>query len=232
MTVVAELVLIRHGQSLANVAFPAADAQQLLEAAVSGPDAEVPLTGHGEEQARALGAWLAALPAGARPEVVVTSPYTRARETWRIAAESAGITLPDAHTDDRLVDRLNGELAMLTRAAIAARFPGEAARRAEAGLYEYRPPGGESFADIRLRLTSFLDDLHREHAGRRVVVVAHDAVVLMTRAVLEDLDWDELAALEKSAGPVRNASLTRFTSDGGAALKLDGYNGVDHLPPA
>jgi len=232
MDVVAELILIRHGQSLANVAFPEADAQGLLEARVSGRDAEVPLTPLGEAQARAIGAWLAALPADRRPEIAITSPYRRARETWRIAAETSGTDTPAARTDDRLVDRLLGELEMLTRAAVAARFPGEAARFAEAGLYEYRPPGGETFADIRLRLGSFLADLNREHPGRRVVVVAHDSVVLMARAVLEDLDWDELAAVEKSAGAVRNASITRFTSNGGNALKLDRYNGIDHLPPA
>ena len=84
---VAELILVRHGQSLANVAFPAADAEGLLEAVVSGRDAEVPLTDLGEEQATALGRWLAAQPEEHRPQVVITSPYLRARETWRIAAE-------------------------------------------------------------------------------------------------------------------------------------------------
>ena len=81
---VAELILVRHGQSQANVAFPAADAENLQEAEVSGRDSEVPLTETGEEQARALGAWLAALPEPHRPQVVITSPYLRARETWRI----------------------------------------------------------------------------------------------------------------------------------------------------
>ncbi|GIF07242.1 histidine phosphatase family protein [Actinoplanes siamensis] len=229
---VAELILIRHGQSLANVAFPEADAQGLLEAAVSGRDADVPLTDLGQEQARAIGAWLASLPADRRPEVVVTSPYLRARETWRIAAEASGTVTPEPRTDDRLVDRLLGELEMLTRAAIAARYPGEAARLAEAGPWEYRPPGGESFADIRVRLTAFLDDLHREHDGQRVVVVAHDSVVLMTRAVIEDLGWEELAAVERSAGAVRNASVSRFTSNPDGVLELDRYNVIDHLPPA
>lgn len=231
MGVVAELILVRHGQSLANVLFPEADAKELLEIALSGPDAEVPLTDLGQEQARAVGAWLAALPAGQRPEVVVTSPYLRARETWRIAAEASGLATPAPSTDDRLVDRLLGELEMLTRAAVLARFPGESARRDEAGVWDYRPPGGESFGDIRVRLTSFLDDLHRTHSGRRVVVVAHDAVVLMTRAVIEDLDWAGLTAVEASSGAVRNASISRFVDDGNG-LKLDRYNVIDHLPPA
>src|SRR5690349_1057103 len=103
---VAELILVRHGQSLANVAFPAADAEGLMEAVVSGRDAEVPLTPTGEEQAVALGRWLAALPEDRRPQVVITSPYLRARETWRIAAQ--GLDLPAPSTDDRLVDRLMG----------------------------------------------------------------------------------------------------------------------------
>ena len=231
MGVVAELLLVRHGQSLANVAFPAADAEELLEAEVSGRDAEVPLTELGERQAAALGEWIGALPESERPQVVITSPYLRARETWRIAAEKSGVDLPEPTTDDRLVDRLLGDLEMLTRAAVAQRFPGEARRRADAGEHHYAPPGGESFADIEVRLGSFLDDLNRDHAGERVIVVAHDAVVLMMRAVIERLDWDQVLEAERAAGNVRNASLTRFVDVDGR-LELAYYNSVDHLPPA
>ncbi len=152
MGVVAELILVRHGQSLANVAFPAADAAGSMEAEVDGKDAEVPLTPVGEEQATAVGRWLADRPAADRPEAVITSPYLRARETWRIAAETSGLSLPAPTTDDRLVDRLMGDLELMTRAAVAARYPSEAARRAAAGEYRYTPPGGESFADVEARL--------------------------------------------------------------------------------
>ncbi|MGX6607807.1 histidine phosphatase family protein [Micromonosporaceae bacterium Da 78-11] len=231
MSVVRSLILVRHGQSLSNVAFPAADAEGLLEAAISGRDAEVPLTETGQAQAAAVGTWLAELPSDELPEVVITSPYLRAQETWRIAAESSGLDLPAPSTDDRLVDRLLGDLEMLTRAAIAQRYPDEAGRRAEAGEHKYAPPGGESFADIAVRLTAFLDDLNAEHAGRRVIVVAHDAVVLMMRAVIEQLTWDQVLAAERADGTVRNASLTRFAAVGDR-LSLVHYNSVDHLPPA
>ena len=228
MGVVAELVLIRHGQSVANVAFPRADAQDLLESGLTGRDTDVELTEVGAEQAAAVGRWLAALPAGALPEVVITSPYLRARETWRIAAAASGLSLPAPGTDDRLVDRLVGEFEMLTHAAIRQRFPEEPARFEQAGEYAYRPPGGETFGDIAVRLTSFLDDLNREHAGERVLVVAHDSVVLMMRYVIEGLDWTRLAAIVAEAGQVRNASITSFTGSSGS-LVLDRYNTVDHL---
>jgi broad specificity phosphatase PhoE len=114
MLVVSELTLIRHGQSAANVAFPAADAQGLLESGLTGPDRDVMLTDLGEKQAAAVGDWLAALPAGERPQVVITSPYVRARETWRLAAEESGLDLPEPVTEERLVDRLMGDLEMTT----------------------------------------------------------------------------------------------------------------------
>jgi 2,3-bisphosphoglycerate-dependent phosphoglycerate mutase len=228
MGVVAELVLIRHGQSTANVAFPRADAEGLLESGLTGRDTDVQLTELGVRQAEAIGRWLGTLPPDRLPQVVITSPYLRARRTWQIAAEASGRDLPAPTTDDRLVDRLLGDLEMLTRAAIAKRFPDEPGRLTDAGEYYYRPPGGESFGDIAERLTAFLTDLNGHHAGERVAVVAHDAVVLTMRAVIHQLDWDAVAAVA-AFGPVRNASITRFDGSTGC-LVLDGYNTVDHLP--
>jgi broad specificity phosphatase PhoE len=228
MGVVAELILIRHGQSAANVAFPLADEQDLMESGLTGRDTDVELTELGVEQARAVGRWLTTLPAAELPTVVITSPYRRARETWRIAAEESGLPLPTPSTDDRLVDRLTGELEMLTRAAVRERFPDEGARFDQAGEYGYRPPGGETFTDIADRLTAFLDDLNRRHAGERVLVVAHDAVVLVMRYVIEHLDWTEVAAIVEHSGQVRNASITSFRDSSGR-LVLDRYNSVDHL---
>jgi len=237
MGVVAELILIRHGESASNVAFPLANERGLVDSGLSGRDADVELTEWGAEQAAAVGRWLAALPPEHRPEVVITSPYRRARETWRIAAAASGLELPAPATDERLVDRLLGDLEMLTEAAIRQRFPAEPERYRRAGEYLYRPPGGESFGDIAKRLSSFLDDLNREHAGERVAVVAHDSVVLNARAVIEGLDWPALAAVA-ATGRVLNASITRFDGDGSAGrdgsgrLVLASYNAVDHLPPA
>ncbi len=227
MGVVAELILIRHGQSASNVAFPRADAAGLVDSGLAGRDHEVELTELGQQQAAALGGWFTSTD---RPHVVITSPYRRAAETWRIAAETAGLDQPAPTTDDRLVDRLLGDLEMLTRAAVAQRFPDEPGRASQAGEYHYRPPGGGNFSDIAERLTSFLADLNADHAGKRVVVVAHDSIVLMMRAVIEDLD---LAAVAEVAGTgyVRNASITRFDGTSGE-LRLHTYNATDHLPPS
>jgi probable phosphoglycerate mutase len=225
--VVADLVLIRHGESVANVAFPKADRAGLLESGLTGRDADVGLTALGYAQATAIGHWLAGRPETQRPDVVITSPYLRARETWRVCATSSGLRLPAPTTDDRLVDRGVGEFEMLTRAAIEQRFPAETGRARHVDPYLYRPPGGETFGDITERLSAFLADLHHDHPGEHVIVVAHDVVVLLIRAVVEGLDWRGVAAVE-ATGHVRNASITRFDGASGR-LVLDRYNTVDHL---
>ena len=227
---VAELTVARHGQSVANVAFAAAQTAGIRDCGVTGPDADVELSPLGRAQAEALGCWLAGLPAARRPEVVVCSPYVRAQQTLQCATDTAGdlgVRLPTAIVDARACDRLMGELELLTPALIAERFPAEAARRRDAGEFAYRPPGGESFGDIAVRLGAVMHDLHAQHAGRRVFLIAHDAVVLMLRYVIERLTFDDLATIMQG-GPVANASLTRFDGSSGR-LALVQYNAVDHL---
>ena len=227
---VAELTVVRHGQSIANVAFAAAQTAGLLDSGVTGRDAEVELSPLGWAQAEALGRWLAGLAAARSPEVMVCSPYLRAWQTWLCAAGTAadlGVMLPESTADPRLCDRLMGELELLTTAAVTDRYPAEAARRRAAGEFGYCPPGGESLGDIAVRLTALLDDLHCHCPGRRVLLVTHDAIVLMLRYVIERLTFDDLAAIVRD-GPVANASVTRFDGSSGQ-LRLVEYNAVNHL---
>ena len=73
----AELVAVRHGESTANAAFASG-----APGHVAGPDADIPLTPLGERQSCALGETLTGWPPERRPEVVLCSPYLRARRTY------------------------------------------------------------------------------------------------------------------------------------------------------
>lgn len=222
-----ELIAVRHGQSLANAAFLVAEGAGLADAGVRERDADVPLTDLGCEEAGGLGRWLATLPDGEAPQLAVCSPYLRARETTRIAFDelaAAGRPVPERRVDERLRDRELGVLEMLTSTAIRQRFPEETDRRHRVGDFYYRPPGGESFPDVALRVRAFLADLDRADAARRVLLVVHDSVVTMLRYVLEGLTEEELREVE----PVRNASVTRWTRDRGR-MRLVHYNRTDHL---
>jgi broad specificity phosphatase PhoE len=229
---IAELTVLRHGQSTANAAFALAEAAGSVESGVTGRDADIPLSPLGQAQAVALGHRFGALAADRRPQVVLCSPYRRARQTWQLATDAAraggGPDLPAALIDDRLRDRVMGELELLTGAAIAARYPAEAARRAATDGFHYRPPGGESLLDVAARVGSLLDDVRREHADLRVLLVAHDSVVLMLRHLVEGLSLPELETVVR-AGMAANASVTRWTA-GTGRLVLAEYNSVTHLP--
>ncbi|SOB82151.1 histidine phosphatase family protein [Streptomyces sp. 1331.2] len=223
------LIATRHGESTANVEFQLAEATGALSVPISCRDADIPLSRRGRRQARALGRWWAELPGVDRPRSVWCSPYLRTAETARVAiARAAGLgavpaSLPVRY-DERLRDRELGILEMLPRAAIEAKYPEEAARRRKMGELYYRPPGGESWADVALRVRSLLRDVCEEDAGRPVLLVAHDCTVLMLRYALDRLDEAELTAL----GPVHNCSTSLWrTRDG--RLRPDGWNGVDHL---
>jgi broad specificity phosphatase PhoE len=218
---------VRHGQSTGNVANDEAmrTGAELLDLE---RDADVPLSALGERQAVAVGMWLAGLPAGMRPTTALTSPYRRAHDTARHALEH----LPEVplHVDERLRDRELGVLDLHTAAGIRSRFPQEAARRRHLGRFYHRPPGGESWADVALRLRALLGDPMLEHDGQRVVCFTHEAPIHLARYVVEQLTEAQLSAAQRD-DPIANCSLTRLERPApGAPLRSVEVGGLRHLP--
>ena len=197
----AKLWLVRHGQSKGNVARDAADEAGLHEIAITVRDVDVPLSELGERQAKAAGEWFAAMAKDQRPEVMLSSPYLRARQTAKIICESGALVSGPSRTivDERLREREFGIFDRLTAAGIRARFPEEAAHRKMLGKFYHRPPGGESWADVILRLRSMLNTINLHYCDRRVVVVCHQVVVLCFRYILEELDEQEILAIDRQA---------------------------------
>jgi broad specificity phosphatase PhoE len=214
-----EIWLVRHGESEANVV--ATEAQRAGEEriVVEWRDADVPLSPTGREQAGALGAWLGENATGRAP-VVWSSPYRRARETTAIAlasasaGASAGAELA-VRVDERLRDRELGILDLLTAAGVDALHPEEAERRRWLGKFYYRPPGGESWADVALRIRSFLRDAEAPSSPESgpLLVVAHDAVVMLFLYVCLGWSEEELLGFARE-NVVVNASVTRLVRAG------------------
>jgi broad specificity phosphatase PhoE len=228
---VTSLLLVRHGESAANVAATLAEAAGAEIVDMPLRDADVPLTGIGTDQAEAVRRWLEARPADDYPDSVWVSPYLRAIETAGIALAGR----PDAAApvrDERLRDRELGVLDLLTTLGVEQRLPIEAARRRRLGKYYYRPPGGESWADVALRIRSFLIELDADHRGPTALVVSHDAVILLTRMVCEGLDEPEALHLARTE-PLLNASITHLVrAHRHAPWRVAGYNDVTHLVAA
>jgi probable phosphoglycerate mutase len=229
--------LARHGESAGNVARLAAEAagQGLID--IAARDVDVPLSGLGERQAAALGRWFRALPKKERPTIVFTSPYRRAVETAAHVAKVARLELgsPVPLIDERLREKELGILNRLTRDGVLARHPDQAALRAELGKFYYRPPSGESWCDVILRLRSFVAELQLQHAGERVLVVAHQVVVLCFRYLLEGMTEGEILEVDRQ-GDVANCSLSAYESSpegtGASGKSLRFYNFVAPIEAA
>jgi probable phosphoglycerate mutase len=214
------LGVVRHGQSTGNVIAQDAEEGGLEAIDIPERDADVPLSELGREQAEALGKWLRQDP----PEVVIVSPYRRARQTAELALAGTGLT---PVVDERLRDRELGILDLLTGRGVHARLPGEAVRRHRLGKFYYRPPGGESWADVLLRLRSLLREVTQDHPGKRVLLFAHEATVLLVRHLLEDLDETELMAVARATS-IANASMSSWRR-ADQKWQPELFNHVEHL---
>lgn len=222
------LHLVRHGESEGNVAAAAAHRAGAQVIDVPARDADVELSDLGVAQARGLGTWLAELPGHERPQAVWASPYVRAYRTALLGLEAGGLDLP-VRRDERLRDRELGILDMLTARGVDERVPLEAERRRWLGKFYYRPPGGESWADLALRVRSLLAELDRPDLPDRGLVVCHDAVIMVIRYVCEQLTEAEVLE-EGRRRSVRNASVTTLVREPGADLwALREFDAADHL---
>jgi len=206
-----KLWIVRHGQSAGNVARDAADAAGLAAIDLKIRDVDVPLSDLGGRQAEALGRWFAALPEAERPEIVLASPYVRARQTAKAICEAGGVaeSARQPIVDERLREREFGVWDRLTTAGVRRKYPDQAEQRALMGKFYHRPPGGESWADVILRLRSALDTISLHHADRRVLIVCHQVVVLCLRYILEELDEAAILAIDKE-GDVVNCGLCEY----------------------
>ena len=221
------LWLVRHGESMGNVADAQAhqDGSGRLTLDVRDPD--VPLSPDGESQAEALGNWLARLPADERPTTALSSPFARAADTARRALAAGGLDLT-LRFDERLRERDFGAFDGMTGQGIRAEYPDEARRRDLLGKFYYRPPGGESWADVALRVRSLLATEALRHDGERLVCFSHQAVIMVFRYVLEELTEQQLLDIDKHE-QVANTSVTRDELTDGGAFRLVAFNGVEHL---
>ncbi|MEU4625578.1 histidine phosphatase family protein [Actinoplanes sp. NPDC023801] len=214
------LAVIRHGLSTGNVTAQNAETAGAESIDIPERDADVPLAPLGREQAEAVGRWLRENP----PELAVVSPYLRTRQTAEIALAGTGVPIL---VDERLRDRELGVLDLLTARGVQARLPDEARRRARLGKFYYRPPGGESWADVLLRLRAVLREIRQDHPRARVVLFAHEATVLMVRYLAEGLSEAELMELAHRT-TVANCSISSWRDTGGG-LEPELFNSVTHL---
>ena len=199
-------LLLRHGQTAMSV--------QKRYAGRS----DVPLTQAGLQQAAAAAKRLAS----ARLDVIVTSPLQRAAATAREVAAVTGVPVV---TDEGFRETDFGAWDGLTFAEVRQRWPAEhAAWLADPAV---PPPGGESFADVSIRVTGALRRVLADRPRQRVLIVSHVTPIktLVVAALLAPP-----AALYRMHLDVAALCEIDWYADGPAVLRA--FNDTGHLDPA
>jgi broad specificity phosphatase PhoE len=220
---------VRHGESAGNVARHEAEASGRLKVRIPQRDIDAPLSPLGQRQARVVGQWFGNLAREEQPTIILSSPYLRTRETTELLLDASGI---DAKalivlTDERLREREFGIFDRLTKQGVKEKYPEQHEMRNAIGKFYHRPPGGESWCDVILRLRSVVDTVALEYRRERVLIVTHEVVINCFRYLLEKMTEEEILAVD-NASDIANCSITsyRFDQEAGrqGAMKLVQWN--------
>jgi broad specificity phosphatase PhoE len=130
--------------------------------------------------------------------------------------------------DERLREKEFGILDRLTHLGIRKKYPDLAEQRGHVGKFYFRPPGGESWCDVILRLRSFLEMVTREYRREKVLIVAHQVTVSCMRYLLERMDEAQILAIDRTRD-VPNCGVTSYEFDpaaghhGKLVLRLENF---------
>ena len=108
-------------------------------------------------------------------DTIIASPLSRCAGPARDWAERAGVALI---IEPRVAEMCYGAWEGMTADEIRSRFPGmlEQWRANPEGM---RIPGAETMDALSARIAGFWADLCAEHAGRRILIVAHSGSLRM-----------------------------------------------------
>jgi NAD+ kinase len=195
-----DLVLVRHGESEGNVAYGLSKCgdHRYFEPGsdfLSRHGSKWRLTDTGRRQAETAGDWIQQN-LGDRFDRYYVAEYLRAMET------AAYLGLPEAewHCEFYLRERDWGKIAVMSYEDRDRRYTEDMELR-KLDSFFWTPPGGESMADLCLRIDRVLDTMHRKCSGKRVIVVCHGEVMWAFRVRLERISQERYHELVQSEDP-------------------------------
>ena len=207
-----DLVLVRHGRSEGNEAREQSkqgDDSGYTDTFRARRNREWRLTDLGIEQARAAGQWI-------RGEVAptfsryYTSEYLRARETAAHLGIEDACWVQDILLRERSWGRADFVMPESER---YERFSAELAARREDPCY-WRPPEGESLAEVCLRVERVLNQIGRDCAGGSCLLSTHEDVMWAARFILEGMtqeQWRELLLSDDPCDKIHNGQVLHYS---------------------
>jgi probable phosphoglycerate mutase len=159
---------------------------------------DIPLNAEGRKQSIRCGALLQDLferdGRSADEFDYVSSPLVRATETMELMRVALGLTRAGYTVEPRLAEIAFGEWEGLSYDDVLKCDPGVVARR-EGDKWGFKPPGGESYAELTARIGEWYRTLMRDtvvaaHGGTARALVAHLRILPPEDATHYSIDQD------------------------------------------
>lgn len=204
-----DLVLVRHGRSEGNAAKRLSEAgdHSAIRKLEGRHTSSFRLDNEGRAQARLAGDYI-------RNKLGVfdrqyTSEYIRAMET----AALLGLDHVKWFCDFYISERDWGDMDVLPEDERQEKF-GKALKMRDVEPFFWRPPNGESFAQLCLRVDRLLNTLARECSDKRVIIVCHGEVMWAFRIRLERMSqvrFRKLHLSKRSEDRIHNCQIIHYT---------------------
>lgn len=175
---------------------------------------DLPMSAEGEEQIRGLARRLGDV----APSAIYCSDLGRSRRTAELLA--GGRTIP-LYIRPGLREIGLGAWEGLPRREVAERWPAEYEQRGR-DIADFRPPGGESFADLASRVLNVWQDIAAESSLGTIAIAAHAGV---NRAILCHVLGMPLSNLFRLAQPHGCLNVIEWDRHG-PTVRLLGATGI------
>jgi len=133
-------------------------------------------------------------------DTIFTSPLNRAVQSAEILAEK--IKAPIVVKDELMeadFGSLSGQSWDEMIPEISKRVPGFK-KEQYYNSYDYRPYGGESSEDVKIRFSKFIADLKKDYSDQKVLIVAHNGILKMAHLLYSEIEVEH----------TQNASIHEF----------------------
>lgn len=208
MSLVTNVLLIRHGQSKGNA-----------ERRFGGHTA-TPLSARGRNQAEATARTLKSESLTA----IYSSDLARAMETAKPLANMTGLHV---QSTTAFRERDVGVMEGLTFEDAAQQHPEQYAALLRRD-FEYVLTGGESYRQLLDRAVQKLDAIIEEHHGGKIAVFSHTGTIcILALHLMGALDAPELKPVWISSG---NCGITKFELRDDGFVRVLAVNDTSHLP--
>ena len=192
------LYLVRHGETVLT--------PTRKFSGVSALDPE--LTADGLAQAERVAVEVAKL----KPDVLISSPLQRTRQTAEAIAAATGLEIV---YDKDWYELSFGTWDGKSIEEVKAETPDD--YQAWLNSSSYRPGGGESYDEARIRVEAAMEKIVAEYPGKKVVIVTHNGVIKSAANIA--IGGPNDGVFHMDATPCSISSISIWPSDGLRALR-------------